>query len=173
MMFRLAEEKDIDAVSQIYDMIHTCEENGKKTIGWARGVYPTRKTCETALSNGHLFVCEENGKIVATAIINHIQVPEYAMCHWSEEVPDDKIMVLHTLCVNPEMKGLGIGTKFVHFYEEYAKEKGCTSLRMDTQVINTPARTLYKKLGYTEIGTVFCEFNGIKNTELVCLEKKI
>ena len=61
----------------------------------------------------------------------------------------------------------------MHFYEEYAREKGCTSLRMDTQVINTPARTLYKKLGYTEIGTVFCEFNGIKNTELVCLEKKI
>lgn len=172
-MFRLAEEKDIEAVSRIYDMIHTCEEMGETTIGWARNVYPTRSTCEVALKNGHLFVCEEDGEILASAIINHIQVPEYAMCHWSEEVPDDKVMVLHTLCVVPELKGKGIGTKFVAFYEEYAKSKGCTSLRMDTQVINIPARTLYKKLGYTEIGTVFCEFNGIKNTELVCLEKKI
>ena len=172
-MFRLAMEKDITAVSRIYDMIHDGEEAGKPIIGWARGVYPTRKTCETALSNGHLFVYEEDGEVLACAIINHIQVPEYAMCHWSEDAPDEKVMVLHTLCVNPKEKGKGIGTKFVKFYEDYAKSKGCTQLRMDTQVINTPARTLYKRLGYAEIGTVFCEFNGIKNTELVCLEKKI
>ena len=30
-------------------------------------------------------------------------------------------------------------------YEDYAKSKGCTQLRMDTQVINSPARALYKK----------------------------
>jgi len=172
-MIRLAEEKDIDAVNHIYNMIHDREEKGKTTIGWARDVYPTRKTAETAFSNGHLFVYEEKDEILACAIINHIQVPEYAMCNWSEDVADDKIMVLHTLCVNPEVKRKGIGTRFVAFYEDYAKSKNCTQLRMDTQVINTHARALYKKLGYTEIGTVFCEFNGIKNTQLVCLEKKI
>lgn len=172
-MFRLAEEKDIDAVSRIYDMIHDREETGETTIGWARNVYPTKSTACVALSNGHLFVYEEDGEVLASAIINHIQVPEYAMCSWSEDVPDEKVMVLHTLCVNPDFKGKGIGKGFVAFYEDYAKSKGSTSLRMDTQVINLAARKLYKKLGYSEIGTVLCEFNGIKNTQLVCLEKKL
>ena len=90
-MFRLAENKDIDAVNRIYDKIHTCEEKGETTIGWARDVYPTRKTCETALCSGHLFVYEENDEIIACAIINHIQVPEYAACHWTDDAPTKKL----------------------------------------------------------------------------------
>ena len=42
---------------------------------------------------------------------------------------------------------------------------------MDTNAVNTAARTLYKKLGYTEVGIVPCVFNGIPDVKLVCLEK--
>ena len=36
---------------------------------------------------------------------------------------------------------------------------------------NTRTRGLYQKLGYEEVGIVKCEFNGIPNVQLVCLEK--
>jgi hypothetical protein len=45
-MFRLATVEDIDKIVEIYDDIHTAEENGEVTIGWIREVYPTRKTAE-------------------------------------------------------------------------------------------------------------------------------
>ena len=43
-------------------------------------------------------------------------------------------MVLHALAVDPLEKGKGCGRAFVAFYEDYAKQHGCTALRMDTNV---------------------------------------
>ncbi len=82
-------------------------------------------------------------------------------------------MVLHTLVVSPKENGHGYGTKFVAFYENYAREQGCRYLRMDTNEKNKATRMLYKKLGYEEIGIVPCKFNGIPGVQLVCLKKKL
>lgn len=49
MIFRKASAADVSAVEEIYNDIHTEEENGKLTIGWIRGIYPTRATAEGAL----------------------------------------------------------------------------------------------------------------------------
>ena len=82
-------------------------------------------------------------------------------------------MVLHALVVSPKIKGKGYGTAFVDFYEKYALENGCPYLRMDTNAKNAAARSLYKKLGYIEVSTVPCVFNGIDGVQLVCLEKNL
>ena len=71
------------------------------TIGWIRDVYPVRKTAENSLERGDLFVMEEEGRIVASAIINRIEVPDYAYAKWRYEASPDEIMVLHTLTVDP------------------------------------------------------------------------
>ena len=56
MHIRPATPGDIAAVADIYDAIHTTEEQGLSTIGWIRGVYPTRQTAEASLARGDLFV---------------------------------------------------------------------------------------------------------------------
>ena len=83
----------------------------------------------------------------------------------------DRVMVLHTLAVDPMCAGKGIGSGFVKFYEDYAAENNCPYLRMDTNERNTAARRLYNKLGYREADIVPCDFNGIRGVRLVCLEK--
>lgn len=45
-MIRLANEKDLDAIEQIYLDIHKAESEGKAVIGWLPGVYPVRATAE-------------------------------------------------------------------------------------------------------------------------------
>lgn len=82
-------------------------------------------------------------------------------------------MVLHTLVIDPMLTGKGYGKSFVDFYETYAISQGCHYLRMDTQAKNKNARAMYKKLGYKEIDIVPCVFNGIKDVQLVLLEKKV
>lgn len=166
-----AGEADIDDIERIYKSIHDGEEKGMTTIGWVRNVYPTRKTAEDALSRGDLFVMADEGKIVAAAIINQIQVDEYKYAAWKHGARDDEIMVLHCLTVDPSEKNKGYGKTFVAFYEDYARRHGCTALRMDTNKLNTKARKLYQKLGYEEIGTIECIFNNIPNVQLICLEK--
>lgn len=69
---------DLDAIAEIYDHIHTAEEQGQAAIGWIRGVYPERATAEAALARGDIFIEEADGKAVGTAIINQIQVDTYA-----------------------------------------------------------------------------------------------
>lgn len=170
---RKGTQDDIKQIAGIYDRILTEEESGRTVIGWVRGIYPTENTAQDALDEGELFVLEDEGKVQAAARINRVQVPEYANANWEYDAPEDKIMVLHTLVVDPAAGGHGYGSRFVDFYEKYALEQGCPYLRMDTNEKNAAARRLYARLGYKEIGIVDCVFNGISNVRLVCLEKAL
>lgn len=171
MIIRKATIYDIDAVEKLYDDIHTAEEEGKQTIGWIRGVYPVRATAEMALERDDLFVLEDNGKIYGTGIINKIQVDSYCKGQWKYDVADSQVCVLHTLVISPNSAGKGYGRAFVEYYEKFALHNGCVELRIDTNARNTVARAMYKKHGYTEIGIIPTDFNGISGINLVLLEK--
>lgn len=171
---RKAASYDIDALELIYEHVHDAIESGNETTGWRRGIYPTRKTVEDALKRGDMFIFEtDDKKPAASAIINKIQVDTYNLCNWKTPAEPDKVMVLHTLSVDPEYTGHGIGKAFIEFYEEYAVKHGCKALRMDTNALNTKARAMYKKLGFTESGIIPCTFEGLDGINLVCLEKAL
>ena len=114
-MIRLATHNDIEVVTAIYDHIHKMEAEGLVRIGWNPSVYPVRTTAEEAIQRGDLFVFEQEGIIMASAIINRTQVPVYATGQWAFPAADDEVMVLHTLTVDPACGGRGIGRQFVHF----------------------------------------------------------
>lgn len=174
MIYRLARPEDIEAVAVIYQHTHDCEEAGETTIGWIRSIYPTRETAEAALERGDLYVCEaDSGEIVASAVINQIQVDVYSDVEWEYPADDSEVLVLHTLVVEPKMKAEGIGRGFVEYYEECGRRTGCRYLRMDTNERNKAARKFYAGLGYREAGIVPTVFNGIPGVNLVMLEKKV
>ena len=172
-MIRKALEEDVAAVGRIYEKILAREAAGLCATGWLPGVYPVEATARAAWEKGELFVWEEEGKTLAAAILNQTQPDSYTKGDWSRSALPEEVMVLHTLVVDPEEKGRGIGRRFVAFYERYAGEHGCTVLRMDTNARNQRARALYRSLGYREAGIVPCVFNGIPNVELVLLEKAV
>lgn len=174
LTFRPGTAADIPAVCRIYDKILAREERGPETTGWRRGIYPTRATAEAMLAAGELTVLEKDGAVVAAARINGEQVDCYAKAAWTHpEAPADRVLVIHTLVVDPDEKGQGLGSAFMAYYEEHARQLGCPYLRIDTNVKNLPARHLYGHLGYREAGVVPCTFNGLSHIELVCLEKTL
>lgn len=174
MILRKAEARDLDAIESIYNKILSKEEeSGKVTTGWERGIYPRRETAEAALKKEEIFVIEDERELVGAGIINKEQVDVYAKAKWKFAAKDSEVMVLHTLVINPDKSGRGYGKRFVDFYEDYAREKGCKYLRMDTNVKNKPARSLYKKLGYEEIDCLPCLFNGLEGVNLILFEKKL
>lgn len=173
-MIRKGTAADIPQIVATYGHIHDGEEAGRTNIGWLRGIYPTEETVRAALAADDLFVMEVDGAVVASARINKEQVPVYAQVPWRyQDVPEEQVMVLHTLVVEPACAGRGYGTAFVRFYEDYARQNGCPYLRMDTNARNSAARRLYAGLGYWEAGIEPCVFNGIPDVKLVCLEKKL
>ena len=169
-IIRKARPTDLDYIERIYNDIHTAEENGSLTIGWSRGIYPTKATAEEAIRRGEMFVLEKE-TILGAGIINRTQVDVYFGAPW--EYDTDAVCVLHTLVISPQASGCGYGRTFVKFYESWAKEHGLPELRLDTNARNTVARTMYRHLGYREIGIVTTTFNGISGVDLVLLEKNI
>ena len=172
-MIRKAAAADIDAVEAIYNDIHTREEAGLASTGWRRGFYPTREDAEEALERGDLYVLEEEGEVLACAVIDQLQPPEYAQTDWTYPAAEDDVLVLHTLAVSPRRAGQGLGKRFVRFYENCAALRACRCLRLDTNERNTAARRLYASLGYREAGTVTCRFGGLGDLRLVYLEKRL
>ena len=167
-MIRKATREDIPAVGALYDEIHTREEAGEVTTGWIRGVYPVRETAEAAVGRDDLFVQEdEDGRIIGTAILNQIQVDVYADGEWRYPAEDEEVMVIHTLIISGKAKGRGCGSEFLEYYEEYARERGCPYLRLDTNARNRAAREFYRSHGYHEIGIVPTVFDGIAGVDLV------
>ena len=173
LRFRKADNSDLDAIEGIYERTHDAEEAGLTTTGWVRGIYPIREVAEGSLERDDMYVAELDGKVVATGIINRTQVNVYLDCDWEYKAPDDRVCVLHTLAVDPEARGRGVGPAFVGFYEELAKEMDCEVLRIDTNARNKRARKMYKRLGYVETDIVPTVFNGIRGVDLVLLEKKL
>ncbi|MBQ8160676.1 MAG: GNAT family N-acetyltransferase [Clostridia bacterium] len=164
--------KDVSRIAEIYDAIHTLEEAGEMTIGWARGVYPTADTAREAVKAGDMFVLEKEGRVVASGRINRVQMPAYREVSWRIQAEDDEVMVLHTLVVDPAFSGQGFAREFLCFYEDYALSHGCPCLRIDTNERNLVARAMYAKHGYEERGIIPCTFNGIEGVGLVCMEKR-
>jgi len=172
-MFRLANTSDLPAIAAIYDRIHTQEEAGITTTGWIREIYPTEQTAARSIENKEMYVLEDDGKIVACGRINQMQDECYQEGAWHYPARPQQVMVMHTLVVEPQYSRMQYGTKFLQFYENFSKEHNCPYLRIDTNARNVRARAFYKKHGYTEVGIVPCEFNGIAGVDLVLLEKKV
>ena len=170
MTIRKAVSDDLDGVAAVYEEIHDMEEAGTVTTGWLRGVYPTKATAEAALRRGDLFVMEEDGRIIGSALINQIEVDRYRGAPWKY---GGEVCVLHTLTISPKSQHKGLGRQFVEYYEQYALGRGWYELRLDTNERNARARQLYAKMGYQEIAVVPAVFNGIPDVNLVLLEKNI
>lgn len=173
IIIRKAKMADLSAILDIYDDIFAMEEQGLITSGWIKGIYPSKVSATEAINADEMFVMEDGGNVVAALRINQVQMPAYAEVKWEIEATPDKVMSCHTLVVSPKANGMGYGTRFVKFFEDYALENGCPYLRIDTNARNIRARALYARLGYKESGIINCVFCGIPNVGLVCMEKAL
>lgn len=169
-MIRKAAAEDISFVEEIYNEITSNEEIIKFTQ-WMKGLYPTVLTAQKSFEEGALFVSENDGVITGAVILNHEQPEEYKKLKWSIEAEGEKVLVIHTLCIKPSFSKMGLGQKFIIFAENYAKELGCTAIRLDTNDKNIPGAKLYKKMGYTHVGNADFNFQGLKYQNLKCFDK--
>ena len=169
-MIRKAAAEDISFVEEIYNEITSNEEIIKFTQ-WMKGLYPTVLTAQKSFEEGALFISENDGVITGAVILNHEQPEEYKKLKWSIEAEGEKVLVIHTLCIKPSFSKMGLGQKFIIFAENYAKELGCTAIRLDTNDKNIPGAKLYKKMGYTHVGNADFNFQGLKYQNLKCFDK--
>lgn len=93
--------------------------------------------------------------------INHCQHPEYRKISWTIQVPDERVMTIHTLVVNPDYRGCGFGEKLVRFGINFSKAFGAETIRLDTHYKNIPARRLCEKCGFKSLGCHKASVDGV------------
>lgn len=128
-------------------------------------IYPSYKDIEDDINNKTAFGYIENKKIAAYMSINDRYSSEYDLLKWTVS---GKSLIVHRLSVLPAFQGKGIANAMMLFAEDYAYKNKYISIRLDAFLHNPAALALYKKLGYSKIGTVTFR-KGI----FVCYEKLI
>ena len=66
---------------------------------------------------------------------------------------DANTLMLKAVYVDPQMQGVGVGFALLDFFEQTAKDCGCTAIRLLVVEGNKAARSFYKRNGYVLDGT--------------------
>ena len=159
-MIRKAIKDDINVVATLYDKMIDYEDSHVKYTSWRKGIYPTSDTAKLGVKNDSLFVMEENGEIIAAVILDTKQPPEYRDLPWKVDAGHQKALVIHTLCVDPEHSGEGLGSALVEYAKSLALDKKCLCVRLNTTSKNSPALHMYEKNGFYTVAERKILLNG-------------
>lgn len=65
------------------------------------------------------------------------------------------VAYLSRLSVMDSCRGMGIGTKLIDEFNKTAKERGCSFVKINAFIDNTPAVNLYRKKGFKDYSMYF------------------
>ena len=130
--------------------------------------YPNAEVIMEDLIAQTYFVAIENNIIIAGINIDQNQDDTYLTLDWKDK--KNQFLVVHRLAVKVEFWNDGIGKSLMLFTENLVLEKGLNSIRLDTYSGNPKAMEFYRRLGYSELGTIDLKPNKDKYH---CFEKII
>ena len=114
--------------------------------------YPNTEVIMEDLIAQTYFVFIENDIIIAGINIDQNQDDTYLALDWKDK--KNQFLVVHRLAVKVEFWNDGIGKSLMLFTENLVIEKGLNSIRLDTYSGNPKAMEFYRRLGYSELGTI-------------------
>ena len=150
MIIRKANKTDLENIMLMYkSCVAGMVENG---IDQWDETYPNTEIISEDLNVGTYYVSEMDGTIIAGINIDKNQDDTYLALDWEDK--SDSFLVVHRLGVKEEFWNKKIGKDLMLFTEKLVIEKGLKSIRLDTYSGNPKAMEFYRRLGYTELGTI-------------------
>jgi len=114
--------------------------------------YPNTEIISEDLNVGTYYVAEIDGTIIGGVNIDQNQDNTYLTLDWEDK--SDSFLVVHRLGVKEEFWNKKIGKYLMLFTENLVIEKGLKSIRLDTYSGNLKAMEFYRRIGYSELGTI-------------------
>ena len=166
MIIRKAEISDLENIMKMYkSCVAGMIANGIDQ--WDES-YPNTEVIMRDLIAQTYFVAIENEIIIAGINIDQNQDDTYLALDGKDK--KNQFLVVHRLAVKVEFWNDGIGKSLMLFTENLVIEKGLNSIRLDTYSGNPKAMEFYRRLGYSELGTIDLKPNKDKYH---CFEKII
>ena len=150
MIIRKANKTDLENIMKMYkSCVKGMLENG---IDQWDDTYPNTEIINEDLNVGTYYVAEIDETIIGGINIDRNQDDTYLALDWEDK--SDSFLVVHRLGVKEEFWNKKIGKYLMLFTENLVIEKGLKSIRLDTYSGNPKAMEFYRRLGYTELGTI-------------------
>jgi len=115
--------------------------------------YPSEAIFRMDIHLGRLFIRVKKGELLGVIALCEDKDPEYDDVKWI--TPDGNNLYVHRLAVHPDHQGLGYARELMDFAEQFAREKGYASIRLDTFSQNPRNQRFYELRGYTRLEEIF------------------
>ena len=157
LIIRHSAKEDLDAIMEIVAM-GSAWLKSQGVRQWING-YPSRERICQDMEMNESFVCEENGKVIGTAVLSLRNEPTYDVIYDGAWLTDGTYGVIHRIGIHNDCKGRGVAAKFVAAIEKMCINAGINAVRVDTHEMNKSMRRMVEKNGFTYCGVIILE-NG-------------
>ena len=148
MRLEFATQNDFDAIIAFYGDVTVRTPDMTVYARWSKGKHPTEEGISAYINEGSMYIYRERGVIVGAMAVTMYQGEDYHTIEWSQQVPDEKVAVIHILAVSPDAQGKGNGSEMIREAIRLAQNNGMQAIRLDALASNTPAHKIYERLGF-------------------------
>jgi ribosomal protein S18 acetylase RimI-like enzyme len=163
MKIELCSENEAEEIFKIYNDCRRAMQSAG-IFQWQND-YPALENIKQDIQDKTLFGYYKNGKCLGAVCVSTFQDEEYKEINW--QGPDENIIVIHRLAVNPDFQAKGIARLLMDFAEDYAKKENYSAIRLDSYSQNQRALKFYENRGYQKRGE--CFFAG-RDMPFYCME---
>lgn len=163
-IFRPAVRGDLPRLLELYG--NAIELMRLQGIDQWDDVYPHEDDLCADIRHHELYVLEQDNELLGAVVLNEEQEPQYRYVDWQHTA--GKVGVIHRLCVGAGQQGRGCGRHLIKLAEEWFRQTGCTSVRLDAFPKNPPAMRLYSSMGYRFRGRIL-----LRKGVFHCFEKQL
>lgn len=151
LYFRPALSNDL---SRICAIIRQAQEQMRRrgSQQWQNG-YPAPEHIQNDISHGYGYVLADNANVWAygAVIFDGEAAYQAIQGQWLDEQP---YVVLHRLAVADEVKRRGVAREFMQRVIEFARQRGVSSFRVDTNFDNEYMLRMLQKMGFSRCGII-------------------
>lgn len=160
--FRRAEPSDTAAAQEVYRRIVDYLAATVNYPGWYHDGHPTPGDVESWVDRGDLYLAVDktSAAIAGAVVLDHRAPGAFADAAWAVDAASEEVLVVHALGVHPDFLRQGVARFLVDSLLDVARAQGCRAVRLDTYVENSPARELYSRYGFTNLGLHTVHYDG-------------
>ena len=119
---------------------------------WQKG-YPSREVWQQDIGDGCAYLAEEDGQIIGQFALLFTPDPSYGEIDGSW-LSEGEYAAMHRVCVADGCKGKGVAGRMFAYGFERAREKGFSSMRIDTHPGNIPMQHCLARAGFRACGRI-------------------
>ena len=145
----------------------TLDMNSKGLKHW-NSTFPGTEVIQSDLKNGSIYLVKDKGVCKGMVTLSDREPVDYRDVDFQN--PISKPLYLQNMAVHPKWQGKGIAQLMVDYAQNFAKDHGFDSIRLDVFKPSESARQLYEKQLFREVASFHSAFQKIP---FICYEKHI